>query len=145
MTPSSIPKTPDAEPRPSAGVVLVVEDNPIDRAWMVQTLRNSGRTVVQAKDGKQALDLLNYWPAPALIVLDMVLPGLDGWQFLEQLQTNPKVRSVPVLVSTGTILGPEWAAAHGCAGVLRKPFDEETFLREVNRCVGPPAPKGSES
>ena len=105
----------------------------------------SSDLLLQELPAKQALDLLNYWPAPALIVLDMVLPGLDGWQFLEQLQTNEKARSVPVLVSTGTILGPEWAAAHGCAGVLRKPFDEETFLQEVNRCVGPPAPKGSES
>jgi CheY-like chemotaxis protein len=111
-----------------------VEDNPIDRAWMVQTLRQSGRTVVQASDGKQALAYLKTWPAPALVVLDMVLPGVDGWEVLNRLQMHETTRTIPIIICTGTMLAPTWAADHGCAGVLRKPIDEETLLREVTRC-----------
>ena len=65
------------------------------------------------------------------------MPVLDGWHFLDRLKKSPH-GSVPVVVTTGTILSREWAAAHGCAGFLKKPVEEADLLAEFRRCLAAP-------
>jgi CheY-like chemotaxis protein len=114
--------------------LLVVEDNAILRKGLAAVLREEGFAVVTAANGREALDWLREDPPPDLILLDMLLPVLDGWRFLELLKEGPA--SVPVIVTTEVAnLSPEWAAAHGCAGFLHKPLDVGMLLAEVRRCL----------
>jgi CheY-like chemotaxis protein len=115
--------------------VLVVEDNPVDREWLTLVLRRAGYQVIMTGHGEQALDYLYSKPAPHLILLDMFMPVLDGWHFLDRLHEELPEKSIPVVVATATILTPEWAEEHHCAGFLRKPIEEDMLLREVSRCI----------
>jgi CheY-like chemotaxis protein len=120
--------------------VLVADDNESAREGHAFALRQAGYDVVTAGSGAAALALLRAGPAPDLLVLDMMMPGLDGWLLVQRLrEEGPTVR---VLVATGTDLSPEWAADHGCAGFLRKPFGGEALVDEVRRCLeAPPGPE----
>jgi CheY-like chemotaxis protein len=108
--------------------ILVVEDNPLASRQFTAVLVGHGYDVVAVQDGQQALDFLAANPAPDLILLDLVMPVLDGWQFL-QLLPHPQV---PVIVATSTT-PPE---PEGCAGFLQKPVENEELLAEVRRCLG---------
>jgi CheY-like chemotaxis protein len=66
----------------------------------------------------------------------MLMPVLDGWRFIEELQKWSEPLSVPVIVTTGTILTREWARQKGCAGFVRKPIDPELLLAELRLCIG---------
>ena len=92
--------------------------------------------VVALENGKQGLDHLRVSQRPDVILLDMLLPILDGWKFLEELKHWSKPVNVPIIVSTGTNLTREWAESHGCAGFLHKPIDPADLLAEVKGCLG---------
>jgi CheY-like chemotaxis protein len=87
-------------------------------------------------NGREALSLLRAVGAPDLILLDMLMPALDGWAFLHELQDRGPQHAIPIIVMTGTILTLEWALDHGCRGFLRKPFETDALLAEVKRCLG---------
>jgi CheY-like chemotaxis protein len=116
--------------------VLVVEDNEVAREGLAAALGQAGYRVVQAKNGLEALELLWAGSTPDLILLDMLMPVLDGWKFLGRWRLDGPQPHVPVLVTTGTILTREWARDNGCRGFLRKPIDTEDLLAEVRRCLG---------
>jgi CheY-like chemotaxis protein len=117
-----------------------VEDNEVTREWLAILLRGEGYRVVPVRNGQEALDYLGANPAPDLILLDMLMPVLDGWHFLEQLRKGGQSPPAPILITTATIITREWASSHGCAGCLRKPLDAEAVLDEVRRGLGgPPA------
>jgi CheY-like chemotaxis protein len=119
-----------------AQTVLVVEDHAITREGLAVVLGRNGYDVVAVANGQQALDRLAAGPCPDVILLAMLLPVLDGWRLLERLAGTP-CGSVPVIITTGTILTTEWAAAHGCAGFLKKPVDEPELVAELHRVIGP--------
>src|SRR5439155_814081 len=107
-----------------------------EREGLAAVLRKAGYGVVTASDGMEALVQLRSGPAPDLVLLDMLMPVLDGWRFLEEVKKQAASASVPIVVTTGTILTREWAAAQGCAGLLRKPVEPTELLREITRCLG---------
>ena len=115
--------------------ILVAEDNAVEREGLAVVLRQRGYTVLTARDGAEALKLLlRTGPAPGLILLDMLMPGCDGWQFLDRRQPSPALASVPVVLVTGLpAADAEWAASLGAVGFLRKPFDVDALLAEVRR------------
>ncbi len=117
--------------------LLVVEDDPIVREGLNVILRRAGYEVVLAANGEEALASLRR-QHPDLILLDMLMPILDGWHFLEQLQAENPSQSIPILVVTATILSREWAADHGCCGFIRKPVEPADMLIEVRRCLKEP-------
>jgi CheY-like chemotaxis protein len=121
------------EPRPKT--ILVVEDNAVMLAGLAVVLRRHGYEVLTAENGQQAIDLMRRGDKPDLILLDMLMPVLDGWHFLEQLRQVLLDTTTPVVVATGTNLTQEWAETHGCSGFIRKPFDEAVLLGEVRRCL----------
>jgi len=64
------------------------------------------------------------------------MPNGDGWWFLEQRKGLPALYAVPVIITTAlAVAGGEWASSLGAAGLLRKPFDAEPLLAEINRCL----------
>jgi two-component system chemotaxis response regulator CheY len=115
--------------------LLVVEDNDVARKWLGVVLRGEGYRVVPARDGQEALNLLRADSRPDLILLDMLMPVLDGWQFLGRLRQEKPEWPVPIIIMTGTILTREWAEANGCQGFLGKPLKAEPLLEEIRRCL----------
>jgi CheY-like chemotaxis protein len=111
--------------------ILVVEDNDLAREGLALALRKEGYEVVPVRHGQEALDYLEAGSSLDLILLDMLMPVLDGWHFLQK-SPHP---SAPIIITTGTILSREWADTHGCAGFLRKPIASEDLLAEVHRCL----------
>jgi CheY-like chemotaxis protein len=114
--------------------LLVVEDNATAREGFAAALRREGCRVVLAADGAEALSLVRATPAPDLILLDMLTPVADGWCFLRERRRDPTAASIPVVIVTAlSIASPEWAAALGAAGLIRKPVEPDILLREVRR------------
>jgi CheY-like chemotaxis protein len=124
-------------PSYTAPTILAVEDNESAGEGLATVLRREGYNVALLTNGKQALDYLRHGNRPDLILLDMLLPVLDGWKFLDEIEHWSKPPNVPVIVMTGTILTPEWAAQRGCAGFLRKPIEADRLIEVVKRFVGP--------
>ena len=116
-------------PAPSGKWILLVEDDDILRGAMRLVLEWEGYRVACAGDGRQALDFLRAGGRPSLILLDVMLPGLDGWQFRRQQRRDPDLAKVPVVVVSALDAAdcPD-AAAH-----VRKPFAAEELLDAVRR------------
>ena len=91
--------------------VLVVEDNDSVREVLAVLLRREGYGVVLAANGDEALHRLRAGPRPDLILLDMLMPILDGWHLLERLKQQGPQPPPPILVVTSTILSREWASS----------------------------------
>jgi CheY-like chemotaxis protein len=114
--------------------ILVVEGNAIVREGTAVVLFRHGYHALTASDGRQAWDILNGVAVPDLILLDMLLPVVDGWKLLDRLKVG-RFKSMPVIIITGTILTPEWATEHGACGFLKKPVAEAELLAVVRRCL----------
>ena len=65
----------------------------------------------------------------------MLMPVLDGWSFLQQIRRRVPPSTIPIIVTTGTILTPEWASDHGCQGFVRKPIEPDALIAEIRRCL----------
>jgi CheY-like chemotaxis protein len=90
--------------------VLVVEDNSIEREGMAAVLRQEGFDAVLAANGKEALERLQGKPTPDVMLLDMMMSEMDGWQLLKMLRQLPDLVQVPVIIVTGLgIANIEWA------------------------------------
>jgi len=106
--------------------VLVIEDNADTMQLLKRYLAYSRYRFIGISDPESALDLKNY-PCPRIIVLDVMMPGIDGWELLVRLRQHPKTRDVPVVVCT--ILPQETLAlALGAAAFLRKPISRRDLL-----------------
>ncbi len=116
--------------------LLVVEDDAATREGLALILEREGYALVLAAHGQEALARLLAGPSPDLILLDMLMPVLDGWHFLRRMRLEGPRPAVPVVILTATILTREWAKDHGCQGFLHKPFAVEPLLEEVRRCLG---------
>ena len=87
----------DTEKKPSRGLVLIIEDDEFLKNMVIQKLKMEGFEVKGAPDGKTAFELLRD-QNPVLIVLDLLLPGVDGFQILQNLRGNPQFKGVPIIV-----------------------------------------------
>jgi CheY-like chemotaxis protein len=116
---------------PSKGTILVVEDDFFSRAGLTNLLEASGYQVVAAADGGQALRTIQAGVLPDLMLLDMLLPILDGWRLLDAVRADPTWSAIPIIVMTGMVLSPEWAQDHGCAGFLKKPIDPDSLFEQI--------------
>jgi DNA-binding response OmpR family regulator len=91
-----------AETRP----VLVVEDDPASREMLVRLVQKAGHTAIEAQDGREALDILAK-QRPQLILLDLMMPHVDGFDFVERLRSSELGSGIPVLVVTAKSLTPD--------------------------------------
>lgn len=116
--------------------VLVVEDNPFACAGVAELLRRRGYSVETAGDGQKAAQYLRTHEPPSVILLDMMMPVMDGWRFLDEFHKMHLNPPPWIIVATGSpSIGREWAADHGCGGYLHKPFDEQELIGEIQRCL----------
>ena len=122
-----------------AKLILIIEDDPDLASAMAEALAAEGYQVATASNGQEALAALSDAVHPALILLDMMMPAMDGWALLHWLQRDAVLSSVPVVVMTAYgIGGVGWAAGLGARGYLRKPFDTDALLQEIRRCLESP-------
>jgi two-component system, chemotaxis family, chemotaxis protein CheY len=109
--------------------VLVIDDDEEIRSALAEILEISGYDVAVAADGQEGVDLLAIGLAPAAIVLDLMMPRMDGWTFLTVLRADPRLHDVPVLV-TSAVAGEQ---PPGADAWLQKPFDLTQLDRAVAR------------
>jgi DNA-binding response OmpR family regulator len=130
-----------AIPRVSRAVrhVLVVEDDSPIRAMVSDLLQDEGYAVVQASDGFEGLRQLRE-RRPDLIVLDIMLPGMTGYQFLEQAQEQLERGNIPVLILSAISGQDNDSSSLGVAAWLNKPIDIERFVGAVKGLAGPSEP-----
>jgi CheY-like chemotaxis protein len=117
-------------------LILVVDDYADNREMYSAYLRFQGLEVVEAANGAEALAHA-FEHTPDLIVMDLSLPGVDGWQATRLLKADSRTKDVPVIAVTGHALAgaPEEAAEAGCDGFLTKPCLPEDLLREIHRML----------
>src|SRR5579859_6061975 len=84
----------------AAAYVLVVDDDEAVRLVLVETLRQDGRDVVCASDGDEALAVMNGERLPQLVILDLMMPRVSGWQVLDRMEKSPRLAGIPVVVLT---------------------------------------------
>ena len=94
------------QPSEGMGKVLVVDDEVVSLQLLGKVLESKGYTPVPARNGKEALEVLWRERVDA-IVLDLMMPEMDGFEFLRRLKGNPRLRDVPLLVLTAKDLSPE--------------------------------------
>lgn len=115
------------------GPLLVVEDIPNVLELLEVTLRFQGYEVLSAKNGQEALDILEK-ETPALIITDILMPKLDGFALVQQLRNDPKTQGIPVIFLSATYVTPEdrkFAMSLGASRFIEKPIDTEDFLLTI--------------
>jgi two-component system, chemotaxis family, chemotaxis protein CheY len=117
--------------------VLVVDDDGDIRDALCLVLRHSGYKVLAATNGQEALSRLRADGPIHLILLDMMMPVMDGWGFRKSQPEGPAFVQIPVVVLTGDGRASAKAAAIGAAGYLKKPVDLGDLLEVVAQHCGP--------
>ena len=112
--------------------VLIVEDEEDLRETMREALEANGYTVVTAAEGQAGLDRIAEIDWLCLVLLDLVMPGMNGWDFFAQVRQRPDLADVPVIVYSSA---PQSAPA-GVTRVLRKPVPFERLLSTVREFCG---------
>lgn len=118
-----------SSPPSGSRTVLVVDDDQdlLDVTRFV--LEGEGYGVLTARNGEEALGLLRAGPPPALVLLDLMMPVMNGWAFLEERAREPALQAIPVLVLTAS----EPEEVPGAVGILRKPFDLDDLINAVEQ------------
>jgi CheY-like chemotaxis protein len=117
------------------GVVLVVEDDEGVRESVKEYLEESGFKVVVAYGGLAALEMLRRFPTPSVILLDLMMPDLDGWEFRNIQRSDPVLKDLPVIVFTAAGVKEELIKAQcGDVEMVRKPFPGDALLEAIQRC-----------
>jgi len=120
---------PGDEQRKEDPRILVVEDDEDAREAMVALLQMKGYRAVPAGNGQEALDYLHQAPVPDLIILDLWMPVMDGWQFRREQKQDPRLAAVPVVVVTALSDRADVDANE----IIIKPVDVDRLLSTVDR------------
>jgi CheY-like chemotaxis protein len=115
------------------GVVLLVEDDDGLREALVWALREGGYRVASVPDGRAAIKWLGQHVAPSLILLDLWLPGMDGWQLRQEIESHAHLRKIPIIVITAA--PNQKAELLDVRAVLEKPVTVPLLLEAVGRNI----------
>ena len=113
------------------GSVLVVEDDHDTRVSLRYLLEDEGYTVLTATDGSSALELLRHaQPKPSVILLDLMLPVMNGWSFAERIKQRPELKHIPIVIISAFQDPPP---PQGAAAFCGKPLDLASLLKLVGQ------------
>ena len=117
--------------------ILLVEDNEMNRDMLSRRLVRNGYEVVIAIDGQQGVDMA-LSERPDLILMDISIPVIDGWEATQVLKHDPDTRGIPIIALTAHALASdrEKAMEVGCDGYLAKPCEPRAVVAEVQRFLG---------
>jgi len=121
--------------------ILLVEDNEMNRDMLSRRLQKKGYDVVMAVDGEQGVAMAEA-QAPALVLMDMSLPGLDGWEATRRLKAAAATRAIPVIALTAHAMAGdrEKALAAGCDDFDTKPIELERLLAKMEALLARTSP-----
>jgi two-component system, cell cycle response regulator DivK len=116
--------------------ILVVEDHEDNRQILRDLLSSRGYDLVEAEDGERALAMAEDW-RPALILMDVQIPLIDGYEVTRRLRANPDLRAIPIIVVTSYALSGDEskARAAGCNAYVSKPYSARKLLAKVQEYV----------
>jgi CheY-like chemotaxis protein len=117
---------------PNSEPILLVEDHADTAAALFQILTARGYSVSIAENGQQALDILDRGVRPRLILVDLMLPRVSGWELLSYLQSDPELRHTPTVVITGV---PKHQVRVIADAVFSKPLDFYTLASTIDQLV----------
>jgi CheY-like chemotaxis protein len=120
--------------RDSSARILVIDDDDIIRGTVAEALELDGFTVDTARNGAEALELVRERP-PSGIILDLMMPIMTGWQFLEHCRERRLCIGTPIVVMSAYSKLPEEVANLGVSGCIAKPFDLDVLLGAIERAV----------
>jgi CheY-like chemotaxis protein len=117
--------------------ILLVEDNEMNRDMLSRRLARRGYEVLVAVDGETGVEMATR-EAPALILMDMSLPGLDGWEATRRIKASPATQAIRVIALTAHAMAGdrEKALAAGCDDFDTKPVDFERLLAKIQTLLG---------
>jgi two-component system cell cycle response regulator DivK len=118
--------------------ILIVEDNEVNRDMLSRRLVRRGYEVICAVDGRQGVEMAHD-QSPDLILMDLSLPVMDGWEATRQLKATPETQTIPVIALTAHALmsDREHAFEAGCDDYETKPIDFPRLLDKVTARIGP--------
>jgi two-component system cell cycle response regulator DivK len=122
----------------SARKILVVEDNQDNREMVVKVLKFNGYEVIEAVDGEEGIEKAKT-EAPALILLDIYLPKMDGYEVAKRLKGDTGLKDIPVIALTAHAMkgNREQALAAGCDGYISKPIDIRELPKQIEQFLRP--------
>jgi CheY-like chemotaxis protein len=127
--------------------ILLIEDNEQNLYLAIFLLEQNGFKVVPARSGPEGIELAGRIQ-PALIILDIQLPQMDGYAVARELRQNPALKDVPIVAVTSYVMvgDRERALEAGCNGYIEKPINPDTFRSQIEKYLkAQPAGEGSES
>lgn len=112
--------------------ILVVDDSATDRYFLVELLENAGYDVSDVDSGEACLSEVAKYP-PHLVLCDVVMPGLTGFQVTRQLSKDPNTNHIPVILCTGKSKATDtiWAQKMGAKACITKPVDVNELLKLI--------------
>jgi CheY-like chemotaxis protein len=113
--------------------ILVVDDDFSSRRLLRRVLEYSGFTIYESADGEEAL-IVSRQLQPSLILIDLVMPRLDGWQTIRQMRLTAPLATTPIIVTSANVLkiDQERAFEAGCNEFIGKPYEIDFLLERVN-------------
>ena len=116
--------------------ILLVEDSQAQRELICDLLRNSGIKVTIATDGVEALEHIQK-AHPDLVVLDIVMPRMNGYELCRRLKSDPKTQNVPVIMcsSKGEVFDRYWGMKIGADAYIVKPFEIIEFIGTIKQML----------
>jgi CheY-like chemotaxis protein len=121
------------------GYILIIEDDDDIREALTQILELEGYTVREAANGREALDISSREPLPSLILLDLMMPVMDGWEVMRALVANAALAHVPVIVLSGAGDLMQEVQLLGAVACIGKPFKVGVLLDAIERYALPAA------
>ena len=118
---------------PQRHVILYVEDEIDTRDAVTFALQHEGFNVFGAANGQTALDYLRSNPPPCLILLDLMVPVMDGWQFMAVRARDPDLLAIPVVIVSAHMSIQRQTTPLKAAGYLTKPIDMERLIATVRK------------
>ena len=125
------------DPASTGQTLLLVEDNEDNRIIYTTVLRHLGYEVFEAQDGVQAVELART-VQPDLILMDISIPRLDGWEATRILRGDPRTQAIPIIALTAHALADdrERASEVGFSAYLAKPIEPRMVVAEIRRWIG---------
>ncbi len=120
-----------------SGTILVIEDNQQNLYLMKFLLETHGFSVAEATDGQEGIKAASHL-RPAAILLDIQLPGMNGYAVAEKIREHEALKSIPIIVVTSYAMAGdrEQALAAGATDYIEKPIDPETFVARIQKHIG---------
>ncbi len=139
---SFLPGAPSTPVKNDICTILIVDDHVLNREFLTALLGYGGHRLLEAANGAEGLDIMRT-ERPDLIISDILMPNMDGYEFVTRVHANPALADVPIIFYTATYREQEailLAQACGVRWVLPKPSDPEVIVRTVNEALGLVAP-----